>query len=277
MQTVAPLGVPDRCTADGSGEGSGDSAHSLAARPWQGTGARREARNGAASALEAKMLKNAHGVGNVVEALRHRSLVRASDGASKMPRRSRSRAAAGAASSQQPAASSQQQRPARRASERAAAAARRALHPKLALLAAEAWRRAAEAALVEGWLLAANVIKLHPCWRCTVSCYPTRLISPAAQRRAMLLGPRRRGEGGRPSAVAVGQNRREHHAAILGLLLAVGAEGGEQALPGAAALAAPRMCPRTASRPVQPAAGVDRRSLQRGKAANRQEHGPQMT
>lgn len=69
-----------------------------------------------------------------------------------------------------------------------------------------------EAAMVE--VLAAccqrheqtSLLALH-----AVSCYPTRLISPAAQRRAMLLGPRWRGESGRSSAVAVGLNHREHH------------------------------------------------------------------
>ncbi|KAF2633468.1 hypothetical protein BU25DRAFT_7066 [Macroventuria anomochaeta] len=106
----------------------------------------------------------------------------------------------------------------RRACERAVSQLQRVFEPcspKLALLAAEAWcmggpeadaslmRLTArgvvqfEAAMVE--VLAAcsqrhkagSLLALH-----TVSCYPTRLISPAAQRRAMELGPRSRWESG---------------------------------------------------------------------------------
>lgn len=53
---------------------------------------------------------------------------------------------------------------------------------------------------------AASLLALH-----TVSCYPTRLISPAAQRRATHQGTQIEIEGGCSSAVAVGLNRGEHH------------------------------------------------------------------
>ena len=161
------------------------------------TSSRREAAHGAASALEAKITKKRSRLawGILVEALRNRSLVRASNGGSKMPRRD----------------TSPQNAPA----SEVAAATRRALHtPKLAFLAASlpklrAWgletleadarlkRLTApgvvqlEAAMVE--VLAAcsqRHIALSLLALPIVPCYPTRLISPAAQRRAMCLRPR---------------------------------------------------------------------------------------
>jgi hypothetical protein len=65
MQTVAPLGMPDRCSADGSGEGSDNGPHSLAAWLCQrALFTQGSSFDGATSALEAKIMKNAHRVGN---------------------------------------------------------------------------------------------------------------------------------------------------------------------------------------------------------------------
>jgi hypothetical protein len=61
MQTVAPLGMPDRC-----GAWDMEKARIIAISDWLHNPAslRRETINGARSALEAKIVKNAHGVGN---------------------------------------------------------------------------------------------------------------------------------------------------------------------------------------------------------------------
>lgn len=159
----------------------------------RGSRARREARNGAASALEAKVLKNAHGVGNGVEALRHRyialSCEPATEGRKCLAGSSRERPRAARSQAEQ----SEQPGAGHRCSQTRLSqlqrAARRALHPKLARLGcrslvhggqtleADAGRMRLtapgvvqlEAAMVECWLLAANVIKPDPCWRCTQS------------------------------------------------------------------------------------------------------------
>ena len=161
------------------------------------TSSRREAAHGAASALEAKITKNAHG-------WRGESSLRLCGIALSCEPATEVRKCLARGTSPQNAPASE-----------VAAATRRALHtPKLAFLAASlpklrAWgletleadarlkRLTApgvvqlEAAMVE--VLAAcsqRHIALSLLALPIVPCYPTRLISPAAQRRAMCLRPR---------------------------------------------------------------------------------------
>ena len=180
-----------------SGEGSDDRPHLRArgsANAHQLTqGSSTRGRERARSENYKKRSRLAWGI--LVEALRNRSLVRASNGGSKMPRRG----------------TSPQNAPA----SEVAAATRRALHtPKLAFLAASlpklrAWgletleadarlKRLTAPGVVQ--LEAAMVEVLAACSQRHIAssllalpivpCYPTRLISPAAQRRAMCLRPR---------------------------------------------------------------------------------------
>lgn len=157
-------------------------------------------------ALEAKIVKNAHRVGNLVEALRLRSLscepTAEGDGAPgllqgvKMPRRRLSRPDA---PPEWPPAAVASRSPVLKA---CSLGCRSLVHggPEADASLKRLTVRGVvqfEAAMVEELAAccqrhkAPSLLALH-----TVSCYPTRLISPAAQRRAMLLRPRSRWSSG---------------------------------------------------------------------------------